>query len=88
VRGRSGSRGSGRLGTGFRGGSGRGVLSSGCLGGRPRAVDFSSKLPDLASQQGKGQVKGGVEELKLLLGEGRGSGGGRRGGEETKGVEE
>jgi len=78
ARGRGRSRGSGRLGTGFRGGLGRGFLSSSCLGRGPRAVDFSSKLLDLACQQGEGQVKGGVEEPKLLLREGRGSGGSKR----------
>ncbi len=76
---RGGNRGSGRLGTGFRGGLGRGFLSSGRLRRGPRAIDFSSKLLDLASQRGKGQVKGGAEELKLVLGRGRGRRGDRGG---------
>jgi len=60
---------------------GRGFLSSSRLGGGPGAVDFVRELLDLASQRGKGRIKGGAEEPKLLLGEGRGSGGGtRRGG--------
>jgi len=65
---------------GFRGWLGRGFLGSSHLGGGPGAIDFSSKLLDLTSQQGKGRVKGGAEEPKLLLGEGRGSGGFRGGG--------
>ncbi len=60
---------------GFRCGLGRGFLSSSRLGRGPGAVDFSSELLDLASQQGEGRVKGGAEEPKLLLWEGRGSGG-------------
>ena len=70
---------------GFRGGLGRGFLCSGHLGRGLRAVDFSSELLDLACQRGKGQVKGGVEEPKLLLGEGRGSEGVRG---EVEGVEQ
>ncbi len=53
---------------------GRGFLGSSRLGRGPGVVDFSSELLDLASQRGKGRVKGGAEEPKLLLGEGRGSG--------------
>ncbi len=60
---------------GFRGGLGRGFLCSSRLGRGPGAVDFSSKLLDLASQQGESNIKGGAEEPKLLLGRG-----GRRGG--------
>ncbi len=71
---------------GFRGGLGRGFLCSGHLGRGLRAVDFSSKLLDLASQQGEGQVKGGAEEPKLFLGRGsrRGVEGGGRSEGETK----
>ena len=72
---------------GFGSGLGRRCLCSGRLRGGPGAIDFSSELLDLASQQGKGQVKGGAEEPELLLGEGRGSGGGSRGGE-LEGAEE
>jgi len=70
---------------GFRGGLGRGFLGSSRLGRGPRAIDFSSELLDLACQQGKGRVKGGVEEPKLLLGreDRRGGRGGDWGGGET-----
>jgi len=54
---------------------GRGFLHSGHLGRGPGAVDFISELLDLASQRGESRIKGGAEEPKLLLGEGRGSGG-------------
>jgi len=50
ARGRGKSRGSGRLGTGFRSGLGRGFLSNSHLGRGPGAVDFISKCLDLASQ--------------------------------------
>src|SRR6266702_5030429 len=54
---------------------------------RARRTITSAVALHLASQRGKGRVKGGAEEPKLLLGEGRGSGG-VRGGGELEGAEE